>query len=252
MAGAGVFRKSGPASSLAMFEAEAEGLRELAATGTVRVPEVVDVGVASGSAFIEMERLELAPPDGDCASLFGRQLADLHRVTAREFGWTRDNTIGLTPQLNPRTADWVEFLVEHRLRFQLELARKNGHDGELQRLGERVLAGVPELFREYSPSPSLLHGDLWSGNWAKADGAPVTFDPAVYYGDREADLAMTRLFGGFPQAFYEAYEKAWPLAPGHEQRNTLYQLYHMLNHLNLFGSGYRARTMQMLRELAGP
>lgn len=250
MPGETVFKKSGPRSALTMFEAEAEGLRELAASGTVRVPEVIDVGVEAGGAYIELERLDLRPAGAECGKTFGRQVADLHRTTVEQFGWTRDNTIGPTAQPNPWTPDWIGFFGKHRLRFQLDLAARNGHGGELQRLGERVIEYLPGFFEDYHPEPALLHGDLWSGNWGMANGEPVTYDPAVYYGDRESDLAMARLFGGFPPEFFAAYEAEWPLTAEYKRRNTLYQLYHMLNHLNLFGAGYYSRTMQMLRELA--
>ncbi|MDH3990520.1 MAG: fructosamine kinase family protein, partial [Gammaproteobacteria bacterium] len=161
----------------------------------------------------------------------------------------RENTIGLTPQLNGWSDSWVEFLKEQRLGFQLRLAADNGFAGALQEQGARLLRRLPAWFEDYNPSPSLLHGDLWGGNWASCGGEPVIFDPAVYYGDRESDLAMTRLFGGFGRTFYTAYEAAWPLEPGHEARNDIYQLYHVLNHLNLFGSGYLGRAQELLRKL---
>ena len=133
--------------------------------------------------------------------------------------------------------------------FQLRLAAENGFTGALQEQGARLVKRLPAYFENYKPLPSLLHGDLWGGNWASCNGAPVIFDPAVYFGDRESDLAMTRLFGGFGSAFYAASEAAWPLEPGHEARNDIYQLYHVLNHLNLFGSGYLGRAIQLLRKL---
>ena len=174
----------------------------------------------------------------------------MHHHTEKRYGWHRDNTIGPTPQHNPWTRDWVEFFREQRLRFQLDLAARNGYSGDLQSLGLRLAERLPELFEGYRPEASLCHGDLWSGNWGVADGVPVIFDPAVYYGDRESDIAMTMLFGGFGRAFYRAYEESWPMAKGHEQRLKLYQLYHVLNHLNLFGSGYLGQAMKLLRDLA--
>ncbi len=243
------FVKVGPPSALEMFEAEAEGLREIEATNTIRVPEVFKVGVAEGQAFIEMERLDIGRCSDTIDRMLGERLVAMHYHSAERYGWHRDNTIGLTPQKNPWTSDWVEFFREHRLLFQLELAANNGYRGELQDLGRRLAAGLDVFFEGYEPLPSLLHGDLWSGNHAAMDGRPVIFDPAVYYGDRESDLAMTRLFGGFGRGFYSAYEAAWPLEPGHEARNDLYQLYHVLNHLNLFGSGYLGRSLDLLRGL---
>lgn len=243
------FIKTGPASALDMFEAEAEGLREIEATATVRVPEVYRVGVEDGQAFIEMERLKIGRCTDAIDRMLGERLAAMHRHTAERHGWHRDNTIGLTPQRNPWDGDWVGFFREHRLEFQLDLAAYGGYRGELQDLGRTLAANLDTFFDGYEPAPSLLHGDLWSGNHAAMDGEPVIFDPAVYYGDRESDLAMTRLFGGYGRGFYSAYEAAWPLEPGHEARNDLYQLYHVLNHLNLFGSGYLGQSLTLLRGL---
>ncbi len=243
------FIKTGPASALDMFEAEAEGLREIDATQTIRVPEVYDVGIADGQAFIKMERLQIGRSTDEIDRMLGERLAAMHHFAKEQHGWHRDNPIGLTPQKNPWTSDWVEFFREHRLKYQLELAVESGYDGELQDLGQRLAENLDVFFDGYEPLPSLLHGDLWSGNHAAMDGRPVIFDPAVYYGDRETDLAMTRLFGGFGRGFYAAYETAWPYEPGHEARNDLYQLYHVLNHLNLFGSGYLGRSLGLLRGL---
>ena len=243
------FVKSGPPSALDMFEAEAEGLRELSKANAIRVPAVIDCGIDNSSAFIAIERLVFERATAQTESLFGEQLAALHRHLAAQHGWHRDNTIGPTPQENPWTDDWVAFFREHRLQFQLELAARNGYAGEVQVLGTRLLESLPVLFDGYEPQPSLCHGDLWSGNWGVADGVPVIFDPAVYYGDRESDIAMTMLFGGFGREFYRAYERSWPMAAGHDARLKLYQLYHVLNHLNLFGTGYLGRAINLMREL---
>jgi len=232
-----------------MFEAEADGLRELRAAGEIRVPEVFDCGVANGSSFIAMERLALSRPTARVEGRCGEQLAALHRHNRDRHGWVRDNTIGTTPQINASSDDWVAFFRERRLGFQLELARRHGFSGALQELGAELMDGLHDLFDGYVPAASLLHGDLWGGNWGAVDGEPVIFDPAVYYGDRETDLAMTRLFGGFGPGFYAAYEAAWPLADGHERRLPLYQLYHVLNHLNLFGRSYLGQALQLLRSL---
>jgi protein-ribulosamine 3-kinase len=244
-----VFVKTGPASALEAFEAEAEGLRELADAEAVRVPEVYGVGTDARGAYIEMEHLDLVTPDRDCERRFGAQLAVLHAVTAKQHGWHRDNTIGASPQPNTQTTDWIEFFREYRLRFQLDLAARNGYGDELQERGARLAEQLTLHFDGFRPVPSLLHGDLWGGNWGMVDGHPVVFDPAVHYGDRECDLAMTRLFGGFGSAFYAAYEEAWPLPVGWERRVGLYQLYHVLNHLNIFGSAYHGRALQLLRTL---
>ena len=143
--------------------------------------------------------------------------------------------------------NWIEFFREYRLGYQLKLAVANGYGGELTERGAEVSDRLPELFKGYEPQASLLHGDLWGGNWGSVDGEPVIFDPAVYYGDRESDIAMTMLFGGFGKAFYNAYESSWPMAHGHEKRLKLYQLYHVLNHLNLFGISYLREAEQLVR-----
>jgi fructosamine-3-kinase len=172
----------------------------------------------------------------------GERLAVQHRRIADAFGWHRDNTIGSTPQPNPPTPRWVDFLRSARLGYQLQLAMDAGYGRNLADRGSRLLDALGGYFAGYSPFPSLLHGDLWSGNAGFClDGEPVIFDPAVYYGDREADVAMTELFGGFGSAFHAAYRGAWPLDPGYATRKRLYNLYHLLNHLNLFGSTYLAR-----------
>jgi protein-ribulosamine 3-kinase len=243
------FVKLNEARRLGMFSAEAEGLGALARAGCLRVPEPVCHGTVGNQAFLVLEYLELGRPGPDGPARAGRQLAALHRVTQPQFGWHRDNTIGDTPQPNDPLDDWVAFWRGPRLGFQLELAARNGYRGRLQSQGERLLAGL-EGFLDHAPVPSLLHGDLWSGNLGyDQDGAPVIYDPAVYFGDREADLAMTELFGGFPEAFYAAYREAWPLDPGYRTRRTLYNLYHILNHLNLFGGGYLGQAQGMLDRL---
>ena len=233
-----------------MFEAEAAALAELAATGAVRVPLPVEHGTAAGLAFLVLEYLPLGGGGTRALEILGRRLAALHRIPQPFFGWHRDNTIGSTPQPNERGDDWIAFWRERRLGFQLDLAARNGHGGELRRRGEQLLARFAELFAGYRLVPALLHGDLWGGNvGCTVEGEPVIFDPACYYGDREADLAMTELFGGFPERFYAAYREALPLDVGYPQRRTLYNLYHVLNHLNLFGGGYRTQAEHMIDRL---
>lgn len=245
-----LFIKTGPASAYDMYVAEAAGLEEIDAAGAVRVPGVVAVGNTGRDAFLALEWLDIGRPTAASDRKLGARLAALHRETADRFGWQRDNTIGRTPQPNPWTDDWVEFFREHRLRFQLELAAKAGHRGEIQSLGGRLCDELPSFFDGYDVIPSLLHGDLWGGNRAAVgDDEPVIFDPATYYGDRESDLAMTMLFGRFDAGFYDAYRNAWPLAAGYQRRVELYQLYHLLNHLNLFGRGYAGSVLSCLRSL---
>jgi len=233
-----------------MFAAEAEGLAEIARSHTVRVPQPVCHGANAKASWLVLEHLELRPGDDRSMAQLGRNLARMHRVTAARYGWRRDNTIGATPQVNTRSGDWIAFWRERRLGYQLKLAGSRGHSGRLVADGERLLAALPSFFHGHTPPPSLLHGDLWSGNAAlEAGGDPVIYDPAVYYGDREADLAMTELFGGFPASFYEAYGAEYPLDAGYETRKHLYNLYHVLNHLNLFGGGYVARAERIIEQL---
>ena len=248
VAGVRYFVKVNGAARRSMLEAEAVGLRELAKSGAIRVPSPVATGAAEDAAFLVLEWLDLAGGGRDAA--LGRALAALHRATSPRFGWHRDNTIGTTPQANAWSDDWVAFLRDRRLGPQLALAARDGHGAALRRDGERLLAALPALLRGRVPAPSLLHGDLWSGNAARlATGEPVIFDPAVYFGDREADLAMTELFGGFGADFYAAYREAWPLDAGYPLRRTLYNLYHVLNHANLFGGGYVGQAGAMIGRL---
>ncbi len=244
-----LFVKTGPRSAQDMFEAEAEGLDELASANAVRVPKAIAAGAADRDAFIAIEWLDFERATRDAERVLGEKLAALHRHTADRYGWHRDNTIGRTPQKNTWNDDWIEFFRAERLGFQLDLAATNGYGGELQTLGRRLADDLDLLFDGYEPAASLLHGDLWGGNWAVADGEPVIFDPAVYYGDRESDLAMTRLFGGFGPEFYAGYEDAWPLDDGAGARVDLYQLYHLLNHLNLFGGAYASSAVDALKRL---
>lgn len=233
-----------------MFAAEAAGLEEMAATATVRVPRSVCTGTAGGASYLVLEYIDLAGSSPAAAALLGRQLAEMHRQARPYYGWHRDNTIGSTPQINAPADDWSAFWRDRRLGFQLGLAARRGFGGRLQRQGERLLARLGDFFRGHVPQASLLHGDLWGGNYAVASGgSPVVFDPAVYYGDREADIAMTELFGGFSRDFYAAYREAWPLDAGYALRKQLYNLYHVLNHGNLFGGGYIAQAEHMMDRL---
>ena len=233
-----------------MFAAEAAGLEEIARTRSIRVPRPVCHGANREASWIVLEHLRLEPATGEAWCALGTHLARLHRVTAATHGWERDNTIGATPQVNTPDADWIAFWRGRRLGFQLALARSSGHGGRLADRGALLMEKLPAFFSGYRPAPSLLHGDLWSGNAAMtAGGEPVIYDPAVYYGDRETDLAMTELFGGFPRQFYDAYRAEFPLDPGYESRRPLYNLYHVLNHLNLFGGGYAAQAERMIEEL---
>jgi fructosamine-3-kinase len=242
-----------------MFEREAEGLRALAATRAIRVPEVLAVDEQA----LVLEMIQEAPKKLRFAESFGRDFARLHEYRGKACGFPHDNFIGSTRQRNDplngswdETADedgstWPEFFLQRRLRFQVRLAADRGHGHELEHLLDRAEACIARLLGAATEAPSILHGDLWSGNFIVDErGEACLIDPAVYYGHREADLAMTRLFGGFEPAFYRAYEEASPLAVGHEERLPIYQLYHLLNHLNLFGSGYYGQSERILRRYA--
>jgi fructosamine-3-kinase len=242
------FVKLNRADQIAMFEAEAEGLLEMRATDTIRVPAPICYGSVDGTAYLVLEWLDLGSGGSSAWQAMGRHLALLHQVGhASGFGWHRSNTIGSTPQINAWTANWTDFFAEHRLGYQFHLAQRRGGSFPRQ---DRLLAALPDLLAGHTPQPSLVHGDLWSGNAAiSRSGEPVIFDPATYYGDREVDLAMTELFGGFPAEFYRGYQQEFPLDPGYKQRKTLYNLYHILNHFNLFGSGYESQANRMIDQL---
>lgn len=242
------FVKLNQAAQLAMFEVEALGLQQMRVQPTIRVPEPICWGVAENSAYIVLEWIDLGRGDRQSWSAMGQQLAAMHRVTsANGFGWDRSNTIGSTPQVNNWTKDWAEFFTQHRIAYQFKLAQRRGGHFPQQ---ERLLTAIPELLANHQPQPALVHGDLWSGNAAvTATGEPVIFDPATYFGDREVDIAMTELFGGFPPEFYQGYSQAWPLDPGYDRRKTLYNLYHILNHFNLFGGSYEAQANRMIQQI---
>ncbi|MBI1398151.1 MAG: fructosamine kinase family protein [Betaproteobacteria bacterium] len=241
-----LFVKWSDRSSRGMFEAEARGLEALRAAGSLRVPAVVAVAEGETCAWLALEWLDLRPlGESGCREL-GERLAVMHASTASAFGWIQDNWLGTTVQENARAADWADFWRERRLLPQLRLAGAKGAAGRLLDAGFRVADALPAILAGHEPAASLLHGDLWSGNAAgTADGSPAVFDPACYHGDRETDIAMTELFGGFGRGFHEAYRSAWPMDHGYAMRRDLYNLYHVLNHFNLFGGGYGSRAEAM-------
>lgn len=232
-----LFLKWHPQAPAGMFAAEAYGLALLASAGGLRVPAVY----FQADDCLALEWLGPVKRGGPAeAARLGEGLAHQHRAaTADFFGLTTDNYCGLTRQINTPAANWPAFLGLHRLGYQMELARQQGYlPAQRGRKLEQLIARLPELLPA-TPTASLLHGDLWGGNWlVSGDGRPALIDPAVYYGHREADLAFTELFGGFPAEFYHAYQSAWSLEPGYRERRDIYNLYHLLNHLNLFGGGY--------------
>jgi fructosamine-3-kinase len=244
-----IFVKAVKASASAMLEAEAAGLAELERASAIRVPRVIAHGTYTGHALLALEWLDFTANTAHSSALLGQQLAALHRISAQQFGWSRDNTIGATPQRNAWCADWAEFWRQSRLAPQLEMAKAHGAKTKLIESGWRLYEAAPRLL-DHSPCASLVHGDLWGGNWATAsDGAPVIFDPAIYFGDRETDIAMTQLFGGFNRSFYKAYTAEWPLDARASVRATLYNLYHVLNHFVLFGGSYAMQAERMIEQL---
>jgi len=250
LAGAGYVLKTNVQSALGMFEAEYEGLETLRRADAIRVPEPIQVSAAGDRSFLLLEYIEFGHKTAAAAAACGHALAQLHRQVKPRFGWHRDNTIGSTPQINSWSDDWVGFLRDARLGYQLQLAAANGIAATTQAAGQHLLARLPEFFVDYTPAASLLHGDLWGGNWGATFGeVPVIFDPATYYGDREADIAMTKLFGGFGPEFYTAYNESWSLDAGFRRRCDLYNLYHILNHFNLFGGGYEYQAAELLATL---
>ena len=249
-AGREYFAKVVEAGGAERLAAEVDGLAALRAAGAIRVPEAIEQGGDEECAWLLLERLELAGLRDRSAARLGEALAAQHRLPQEKFGWACDNFIGATPQANGWSDDWLAFWRERRLHPQLRLAASNRYPSRMIDRGERLLADCEPLLARHRPAKSLLHGDLWGGNAsALADGTPVVFDPSVYVGDREADLAMTELFGGFPRDFAGAYRAAWPLADGYSLRRDFYNLYHILNHANLFAGGYVRQSEQAIERL---
>lgn len=244
------FIKLNRADKADMFIAEAAGLAEMAASHTVKVPSPVVHGQTAQHAFLVLEYIEFGSNHKVSQATLGQQLALMHQQRQAFFGWHIDNTIGSTSQPNAQADEWLLFLRKNRFQHQLSLVASKGYRGHLQTMGAQLCERLAGFFKSYIPHPSLLHGDLWGGNAAAdKDGNPVVFDPACYYGDREADLAMTELFGGFGPDFYAAYRETYPIDSGYTTRRTLYNLYHILNHLNLFGSGYLGQAENMMSRL---
>jgi protein-ribulosamine 3-kinase len=236
-----------------MFESEAQGLEELRKAAAVSVPEVI----AKDTDFLLLEWIEEGKVNTDSSmEKLGFQFAELHRFRGKKFGYLQNNILGDSPQINIPSStgseNWVTFYAENRLNFQAELAEKNGYaTPEMRFLLDLLIMKIPDLLSGTEEKPSLLHGDLWCGNYlVDVSGKPWLIDPAVYYGHREADLAMTSLFGGFSETFYSAYKSAFPLSPDYAVREPLYQLYHLLNHLNLFGTSYYQQVLSILKRYA--
>ncbi|XP_027108237.1 protein-ribulosamine 3-kinase, chloroplastic-like isoform X3 [Coffea arabica] len=242
------FVKTNRSIEPSMFEGEALGLNAMYETRTVRVPKPFKVGpLPTGGSYIIMEFIEFGASRSN-RSVLGRKLAEMHKTGKSEngFGFHVDNTIGSTPQINTWTSDWVEFYAEHRLGYQLKLARQQYGDSTIYERGLRLAKNIRPLFEGVAIEPCLLHGDLWSGNiTSDRNGEPVILDPACYYGHCEAEFGMSWC-AGFGGSFYNAYFEVMPKQPGFEKRRELYLLYHYLNHYNLFGSGYRSSAMSII------
>lgn len=244
-----LFIKRNRSSHKGLFAAEAAGLEALAVSGAPRVPGVLGVHDDGTEQILILEFISPGPKAEDFWGVFGRQMAALHRENSEKgFGFDGDNHIGATEQRNGWMSSWLEFFAQRRIGFQLELAIRQGRiDSGTAARCENFISRITEILIE-PDSSSLLHGDLWGGNYMVGDrGEPVLIDPAVYFGHREADLAMTELFGSFNPSFYKAYNEAYPLEPGYRQRRDAYNLYHMLNHLNLFGGSYAGSVKAILR-----
>ncbi len=243
-----IFVKTNNENYSQLLEAEAQALLEIEKQAAIKTPQCLGLHEANGQAFLALEWLDLKSRGDDYA--LGCQLARLHQATHSRYGWHSDNFIGYSKQQNSWADSWSEFWLAHRLKPQLELADGQSFSKKLKKLQQPLLDACEELLENYKPKASLLHGDFWGGNKAFiADGQPVIFDPASYYGDREVDLAMAGLFGGFTQDFYAGYESVWPLDVGFRKRKVLYNLYHQLNHLNMFGTSYLGECLRAINTI---
>lgn len=245
------FLKCAPKHHLPILQAEHHNLTAIQNSYTITCPTPYVTGTDNSTAWLLMEFISLTQQGDDAQR--GRDLAFMHHQIhskPQPFGWFEDNFIGQNRQSNQWSSDWVHFYGQHRLQPQLEMSQLNGAPKSLYQKGIQLIERLPFWFQTYQPKASLLHGDLWSGNSAfNSEGEPVFFDPACYYGDRETDLAMSELFGGFSQHFYSGYQEIFPLDSGYPSRKKLYQLYHILNHFNLFGGAYLQQAEQYIQQL---
>ncbi len=237
-----------------MFVIEAESLKQIEQSNSIRVPRVLAYGSNPEFSYLVLEYIPLKSPLNQ--KELGKQLAQMHQATnpleqeSNQFGWRKNNYIGSTPQSNQYHKQWISFWKNERLLYQLNLARNKGYSTKAYDAGLKLAESLALFFTDYHPKPSLLHGDLWGGNCASdMDDNPVIYDPAVYYGDRETDIAMTELFGGFSADFYSTYNDCYALDSGYKTRKNLYNLYHILNHYNLFGGGYARQAEKMTKQL---
>jgi len=233
---------------LFMFECEFKALEEIAKSNTIKVPKPLFYGEFEEHSYLILEFLELESSNKTSLSKLGNSLALMHKITHSKFGWHLNNTIGATKQKNDFLDNWVDFFATHRLLSQIKLAKQNRADFRLIKRVNNLLDNLSS-FLPSKPMSSLLHGDLWGGNIARVGNVPVIYDVASYYGDRETDIAMSELFGGFGAEFYTAYYKVLPQNDGYQKRKTIYNLYHILNHYNLFGGGYDIQALSMVDEV---
>lgn len=241
------FVKMNDRDQLSLFETEAESLHILNEADCILVPRCIHLGTSKDKSFLILNYLPTKVLDNESGFTLGQKLARLHAWGDQpEYGFDIDNYIGLTPQPNNWRRRWCRFFAEQRIAWQLQLCNEKGISfGNIDTITGKVI----ELLMNHQPKPSLLHGDLWQGNAAVTVNGPIIFDPASYWGDRECDIALTELFGGVPPTFYEGYQSVWPLDEGYESRKPLYNLYHILNHCNLFGGTYIAQAERMIDEL---
>jgi len=243
------FVKSNHSSQLSMFEAEAASLKLFNQVKELATPKPICLGIDRNNAFLVMTYLALTSR-GEQYQL-GQAIAQMHRIKADHYGWEINNTIGATPQFNQSMDNWLDFWIEQRYQPQLKLLKEKGRlSHSLKSKMEKLMNHLDQYFINHQPSASLLHGDLWGGNFAfDASGKPAIYDPALYFGDRETDIAMTELFGGFNRDFYRGYQETYPLADSYKIRKPVYNLYHILNHANLFGGSYIMQAEQMAEQL---
>lgn len=231
-----------------IFQQEQLALDIIKASNTLLCPKPINFGKTDNFSWLLMEFIELTSQGDDY--LRGQQLAQMHQVTSDKFGWQADNFIGRTPQYNSYSDNWLDFYANQRLKPQLNFAQQNAASTLLLDSGYQLIEELDKFFINYTPLPSLLHGDLWGGNSAfTTSGHPIIYDPASYYGDRETDLAMTEMFGGFSSNFYQGYNSVYPLDQGYKTRKDLYNLYHLLNHFNLFGGHYEQSSIRVIQQL---
>lgn len=243
-----VFMKQNSRKNLPMFQSEINGIRTIEKTGTIQVPRLLGYGVDAHSSFLLMDMIHEGKKIPDFWDQFARELSHMHTYEmSSRFGFYEDNYIGSNKQVNTWCDSWIDFFRDCRLIPQFEQARIYFHEREIQRIN-KLLDALDDFCVEPA-YPSLVHGDLWAGNYmTSVQGRPVLIDPACYFGHFEVDIAMTELFGGYPKAFYTAYKKWHPLQPGYEKRRDIYNLYHLLNHLNLFGESYLSSVLHIISE----